>query len=549
LRPVRDRREKGEARAHMSLDPSDGRTVSERPHPSDLRSPPRRGDGPDAPSDASVRPGGRLSRALGALLADLGFETATLFVHGADGWELLVREGPARPWHGVLDPSVLEGTDQAAEYQDVRSIPGIGARLAGLGCASVAILPVPDGGRLLLDSERPCPPGGWVERARPYLELLSLLAGPGWGQAGSLRGEQEVAALDRLFAACQEALARSSSTLEELLDRSRLSVGADELFLITARASRIHVLASPVGRTASPTMSRELIAALEHGGEDLESHLVNEMAVALGATSRALVGALGRDGDQVEVLLAGWAEGPALSTASMTVAARTISTARAALEARRQAVTTLVDRERARMAYALHDGLTQTVTGAVLQLDALTKRIEEDPEGALAILETARKEVRRALAELRGMLFDLTPPADEREPEEPLTRYVQDVVKRWRLPARVAVEGDLSGVPTRVLSVAYVVIREALANAAKHAQGRGVTVTLSASDADLVVMVGDGGRGFTREDELAAREAHHVGLELLRRRVGEVGGQLRIESRPGRGTRVIARLPMHGVAS
>jgi two-component system, NarL family, sensor histidine kinase LiaS len=93
------------------------------------------------------------------------------------------------------------------------------------------------------------------------------------------------------------------------------------------------------------------------------------------------------------------------------------------------------------------------------------------------------------------------------------------------------------------------VIREALANAAKHAEGRGVTVTLAAGDDDLIVMVGDGGRGFTKEDEVAAREAHHVGLELLRRRVGEVGGQLRIESRPGRGTRVIARLPLRGVAS
>ena len=100
-----------------------------------------------------------------------------------------------------------------------------------------------------------------------------------------------------------------------------------------------------------------------------------------------------------------------------------------------------------------------------------------------------------------------------------------------------------------MLSVAYVVIREALANAAKHAAGQGVTVTLAAGDNDLMVIVGDGGRGFSHEDETAAREAHHVGLDLLRRRVGEVGGHLRIESRPGKGTRVIARLPMHGVAS
>ena len=76
----------------------------------------------------------------------------------------------------------------------------------------------------------------------------------------------------------------------------------------------------------------------------------------------------------------------------------------------------------------------------------------------------------------------------------------------------------------------------------------GIDLT-SASDQDLVVMVGDGGRGFTPRDELAAREAKHIGLEMLRRRVDEVGGTLQVDSRPGKGTRVIARLPIHGVAS
>jgi signal transduction histidine kinase len=190
------------------------------------------------------------------------------------------------------------------------------------------------------------------------------------------------------------------------------------------------------------------------------------------------------------------------------------------------------------------------VNGAVLQLDALGQRIEEDPRKARLIGEAARTEIRRTLAELRGMLFDLTPASAEPEmAAEPLTRYVEDVVKRWRLPARVAVEGDLSRVPSRVLSVAYVVIREALANAAKHAAGRNVTVTLAALDADLVVTVGDGGRGFTAADEAAAREAKHFGLDMLRKRVDEIGGNLQVESKTGRGTRVIARLPIRGVAS
>jgi signal transduction histidine kinase len=277
---------------------------------------------------------------------------------------------------------------------------------------------------------------------------------------------------------------------------------------------------------------------------------MQRLALELSLSSRALAGAFGRQDGDVEILVAGWADGPALSSVSMTVVARAVSTAKAALQARVQAITTLVDRERTRIAFALHDGLTQTVAGAVLQLEALHKVIERDPEEALKTLDESKREMRKSLAELRGVLFDLSQTEEEgRKTGEPLTRYVEDVVRRWRLPARVAVEGDLSEVPGRTLSVAYVVIREALANAAKHAAARNVTVRLTAGEHDLVVTVGDSGPGFTHQQEEEAREAHHVGLDLLRRRVREVGGRLRVESQPGKGTRITARLPIRRVAS
>jgi two-component system NarL family sensor kinase len=118
-----------------------------------------------------------------------------------------------------------------------------------------------------------------------------------------------------------------------------------------------------------------------------------------------------------------------------------------------------------------------------------------------------------------------------------------------RRAGRVAVDGDRGRVPPRILSVAYVVIREGPANTAEHASGTNVTVRLSANGDELAVMVGDGDRGFTCDEEQAAKQDPHPGLGMLRRRVAEVGGRLRVESRHGRGTRVIAALLIHGVAS
>jgi signal transduction histidine kinase len=532
----------------MSLEATDGMTVA-RPAPSAFARELIARDGNGFDRSSLFSPTKSLVTALlEEVRDDLGFDTVSLYMRGPDEWKLLDRRGPERAWHGVLDPALFEGVSEAVEYPDVRTIPGVGPRLAGLGCASVAMLPLPDGARIVFDGERPSR-GGWIERARPYFTLISIMAGPSWPGGGSLGSHQEVSALDRLFAACQEALARTGSTVEDLLGSAREALRADELFLISDRGADLEVLtpnAGPYPRRLSKDLELSLPASENRVGEGT----LGELALGLGISSRALAGAFGRlDGD-TEILLAGWSEGPALSPVSMAVAARTVSTARTALQGRRQALTTLLDRERTRMAYALHDGLTQTVAGAILELEALAKRIERDPEEALAVLESSKTEIRKALGELRGMLFDLAPPAEgQTGSSEPLTTYVDDVVKRWRLPARVAVEGDLSAVPAKVLSVAYVVIREALANAAKHAAGRNVTVTLSAGHGDLMVIVGDGGRGFTRQDELAAREANHIGLDMLRRRVGEVGGKLRVESRPGKGTRVIAQLPIDEVAS
>jgi signal transduction histidine kinase len=550
LRPVSggDQSER-EALPHMSLEATDGVTGV------------RAGRGRAAreiiPPDESAFAASLLSTAAQELVTallvevrdDLGFDTVSLYTRGPVEWRLLERRGPERAWHGVLDPSVFEGTDDAVEYSDVRAIPGVGPRLAGLGCASVGMLPLPDGARALFDGESPGRPGGWIERARPYLALISIMAGPAWPAGGSLGRQQEVDVLDRLFAACQEVLGRNGSTIEELLGAAREALHADELFLISDRGTDLEVLtpnAGPYPRRLPKDLDLSLPASEDRVGEGV----LGRLALGLGISSRALAGAFGRQNGDSEILLAGWAEGPALSPITMAVAAKTVSTARTAVQGRRHAVTSLLDRERTRMAYALHDGLTQTVAGAILELEALATRIERDPAEALEVLEVSKKEIRKALGELRGMLFDLSSSEDEQQPpSEPLTRYVDDVVKRWRLPARVAVEGDLSSVPAPVLSVAYVVIREALANAAKHAAGRNVTVKLSAGHDDLTVIVGDGGGGFTHQDELAAREAHHIGLDMLRRRVGEVGGKLRVESRPGKGTRVIAQLPIHEVAS
>ncbi len=199
-----------------------------------------------------------------------------------------------------------------------------------------------------------------------------------------------------------------------------------------------------------------------------------------------------------------------------------------------------IDRDRTRLAYAIHDGLTQVVTASVLELDWLARRVELRPEEVVQTLRTATEELRRALEEIRGMLASLTP--TEPVPALPIEDLLRGVLERWQLPAAWSVEGDLHDVPDAVLEVASVVIRESVANAAKHADPRAVEVRVQRFRHELEVRVEDNGRGF--EAKGGGAPAGHLGLEMLRQRVADVHGTLDVSSTPGEGTRVVARLPV-----
>jgi two-component system nitrate/nitrite sensor histidine kinase NarX len=203
-------------------------------------------------------------------------------------------------------------------------------------------------------------------------------------------------------------------------------------------------------------------------------------------------------------------------------------------------VDTLLLKERTRWATRIHDGLTQSVTSAVLELQTLRHRIETDPESAIATLEEIEAAIRADLSDIRDVLSELYDGTVHREP--PLAKFVGELVARWHLPARVSVEGDVDEIAHATLETANAIVAEALANAVKHSGSTEVSVRIRAERGALRIEVEDRGRGFERLDD----DDPHFGLRLMRSRAEEIGGTIQIESKPGRGTRVVAVLPVGG---
>ena len=201
-------------------------------------------------------------------------------------------------------------------------------------------------------------------------------------------------------------------------------------------------------------------------------------------------------------------------------------------------VESLMLEERTRWAMTIHDGLTQSVTSAILELQSLRHRIEVDPAGAVEMLEEIEDAIRHDLSEIREVLFELD---EGRLHEEPtFAAFVQELVERWKLPARVTIEGEVDMVPEAVLDAAQGVVGEALTNAAKHSGSKDVAVRVVAGQGELRVEVEDRGRGIATVTD----DDPHFGLRLLQARVHEIGGSIEVEFAPGRGVRVIAVLPV-----
>lgn len=207
--------------------------------------------------------------------------------------------------------------------------------------------------------------------------------------------------------------------------------------------------------------------------------------------------------------------------------------------------------ERQRIARELHDGAAQDLSGVRLALDTLAGRLEiglsGDPREVAAIVRKLGAGLGRSIANLRDLSYDLLPPAlAQLGLAETVSRLCEDYAVRHGLTVACYADGLETGGRDFETDVnVFRVVREALANACRHAQASCVTVRLLASYPDLIVRVRDNGRGFVPEERLPeALAAKHMGLWSMGERVRLLGGTLRIRSKPGQGTTIVAEVPL-----
>jgi signal transduction histidine kinase len=198
------------------------------------------------------------------------------------------------------------------------------------------------------------------------------------------------------------------------------------------------------------------------------------------------------------------------------------------------------ERERRRWARELHDETLQRLGAMRLRLAAARR----GPAAALGpAVEDAIAELAEEIAELRSLIAELSPVALE---ELGLEAALESLAHHHRVESGLAVRVDLSdwrGLPARLEpeleSTLYRAAQEALANVAAHADATSVELCLRRSPTEVEVCVSDDGRGFDPQLSTAA-----LGLIVLADRLALVDGSLAIDSSPGAGSKVSARVPV-----
>ena len=210
-----------------------------------------------------------------------------------------------------------------------------------------------------------------------------------------------------------------------------------------------------------------------------------------------------------------------------------------------ESVISAQEDERKRIARELHDETGQALTGIIMSLEVAQAALDREPSTVSQRLDTARSLATQSIAAIRRLVVDLRPAALDDLGLAPAIR----AFARSRLEEKgIGLEMDVSGFTNRlsppVETCLFRVAQEAVTNVIRHSEAKSARIELRQDNAGVSLLMTDDGKGFEVHQIVNSSDpARALGLAGMEERVSLLGGQLTVESSPGNGTAVWARIP------
>ena len=198
--------------------------------------------------------------------------------------------------------------------------------------------------------------------------------------------------------------------------------------------------------------------------------------------------------------------------------------------------------ERTRIAREIHDTLAQDIVGISVQLEVVSRLLGSSVDAARTQLDAARSLVKSSLAEARRSIWNLrSASAGTDDLPARVNQVVTQAAANGPAKLRFQVRGTYRAAPPAIEDQLLRVSQEAVNNALHHSGGSTIDVTLSYDARSVQLSVDDDGRGFIH-DARSFIEGGHFGLQGMQERAAEIGGVLRVDTQPAKGTRISLRI-------
>ncbi|HYR84194.1 MAG TPA: histidine kinase [Terriglobia bacterium] len=205
----------------------------------------------------------------------------------------------------------------------------------------------------------------------------------------------------------------------------------------------------------------------------------------------------------------------------------------------------LQDDERRKIARELHDITAQNLFALTINLENLRQKNSKLTPAGIEIFEECRTLCERSLQEVRTLSYLLHPPSLDRIGLIPTLKwYIDGFTRRSGIAVSLEAAQDIGRLPEEVETDLFHVVQEGLSNVFRHSGSRSATVLIEKRADQLVLQIGDAGRGlqdWTIQPESAARLG--VGIPSMKERLRRLGGHLEIESNND-GVRLVAQVPI-----
>jgi signal transduction histidine kinase len=200
------------------------------------------------------------------------------------------------------------------------------------------------------------------------------------------------------------------------------------------------------------------------------------------------------------------------------------------------------ENERRTLARELHDEVGQSLSAILMETESAA--CADEPAEVREHLTAIRGMAEKTVNQVRDLALLLRPSMLDDFGLVPALKWqAREMAKRTGLHVNVQADDSVDGLPDDHQTCIYRLVQEALNNSSRHASARNVEVRVARDGPRVKFSVRDDGAGFD------PRLVRGLGLLGMEERVGRLGGQVRVDSQPGRGTTVTAELPVAEMAA